>query len=304
MSQKKQIALASTVRAGYEEMVFFISYYQSIGVDLIILFLDDPNDKNAGRLQEKFDDLILVVCDDAYWRSAVPGKPKSIEERQTININRALAISRERNTEWLINVDLDELVFSHLDIKKALAKYDEPEIDAVRFDVYEAVAEKLYYRHIFEPSLFRKNPSPKRLKIASLLGCRGVLFQNEYFRGHLASKLAIKVNSQIKEIKIHNIVMEEGEPNIKKVNDIKLLHFDCIGIDNWRQKWERRIDGSGRAAEMRGNRQAQMEYYIEAKEAGSDTLQKAYLNMYGIPKYQQLVLMILGLLERIRIKGN
>lgn len=304
MSQKKQIALAATVRAEYEEMVFFISYYQSIGIDLIVLFLDDPNDKNVALLQEEFNNLITVICNDAYWHSFGHDRPESIEERQTINVNRAFAIARERDIEWLVNVDLDELVFSHLNIKQALAKYDEPEIDAVRFDVYEAVAEKVNYNHIFEPSLFRKNPSPRRLKVASLLGCQDALFQNEYFRGHLASKLAIKVNSHIKEIKIHNIVMEEGEPNIKRVNDIKLLHFDCIGIDNWRQKWERRIDGSGRAVEMRDNRQAQMEYYIEAKEAGSDTLKKAYLNMYGIPKYQQLVLMMLGLLERIKIKGN
>ena len=302
MGRIKNIALASTVRAEYQELACFIKHYQAIGVDVIILFFDDPNDSCIKRIRDNFQAVILIKCDDAYWKARGIKKPDSIEERQTVNVNEALNIGTIKGSKWLVNVDVDELVYCEHDLKKALENYENEEIDAVRFDVLEAVPEKAYYASIFEPTLFRANPSEKRIALAKALGCSSVLFNGEYFRGHLASKLAIRVSSNVSRIKIHNVEMKKGEAAIVRAKHILLLHFDSIGVHNWQQKWDRRVDGTGKASEMRGNRKKQLDFYLQAKKGGPKVIERSYLKLYGINFFQKRLLLLLGMLQIINLK--
>ena len=84
---------------------------------------------------------------------------------------------------------------------------------------------------------------------------------------------------------------------------MSLLHYDCVGIDAWKTKWGRRVDGSATAVRIRPNRQKQLDLFKEAygKENAEIEL---YSRLHKISKYQQLILRIFGLLIVVKLKNE
>lgn len=137
-------SVISTVKASIELIHNFINYYKGIGAGKIYLYLDDVNDKDILNEYQKDKNVIITLCDDTYWsidygfdNFKFIGRPESIEERQKHNLCHALKLCE---TEWLLSVDIDELIFSEYIISDLLLTIPE-NVFSLRIKPYEATYE-------------------------------------------------------------------------------------------------------------------------------------------------------------------
>ncbi len=297
-----KIALISTVKAPTNELLEFVNYHLGIGINEIILFFDDPKDEAIKFLENK-PQVHCIVCTDKYWQQRKIQKPDSIEERQVININHGAKIAKANACTWLAHIDSDELIFNSINqsIGEILVK---SKANIVRLAVREAIADHPYTHSVFSAKWFKKPVNPEKINKAIKLGSQKVFFEGEFFRGHLESKAFVKIDSKISRYGIHYPSDYDINCVIKWSDDIKLLHYDCIGFDAWKSKWDRRLDGSATANKMRINRKKQLQEYKNAKHLGHQQLLVLYKEMHMISTKNKLVLLLLGMIERIKISNN
>lgn len=287
-----KISIVATVKAPEQELIHFVKHHINLGVDFIILYFDSPGDVPAIFFENSR--VIVQECTDKYWLNNALQRPSSIEERQIININNGAQIAANLNCEWMIHIDSDELLYCK-NLKQTLSNTTE---DAVKFEVLEAIPSKVIHESIFDTTLFKRNTNKYKIKLASFLGVKKAIFNNEFFRGHSQSKMAFKLNRNIDKYYIHSAEKKGGLVHTSS-KKILLLHFDCIGIDAWKTKWNRRIDGTATALEMRQNRCEQQYQYAEAKARGNKSLTKLYQSLYLVPSKELFILNFLGMLKKI-----
>jgi len=295
-----KVAIISTVKAPIEELRLFVNYHLNIGIDNIILFFDDPQDEGI-NLFSQYQKVFTVKCSSAYWFEKTDKWPAFIAERLTINVNEGVKIALSKGCNWIIHIDSDELINPLKELKQVLS---DSNAEAVRFSIMEAVSESEKYDHIFKPTLFKKKSSKVQARLAKFLGCSNAFFDNKYFRGHTASKMAIKVSSDIKRYKIHNAEKYHGKLNVENSKKIQLLHYDCIGIDDWMKKWNRRLDGTGTSNTLGEHRKKQLVLYEQTKKKGKKSLSLLYQKLHIIPMQEQVILYLLGMLKTIKLNQN
>jgi len=57
--------------------------------------------------------VVGVICDEKYWKSIGKLRPNEVENHQLANLNYAISFIE---TEWVLHVDVDELVISSREI--------------------------------------------------------------------------------------------------------------------------------------------------------------------------------------------
>jgi hypothetical protein len=266
------------------------------GVDQIFLFFDDPQDPALEVLDGVSPRVTSVRCDAAFWRAQRVKRPAIIEHRQLVNANLGLAWARQYRFDWIIHIDSDELLLADVDLRDILSAEKSA---VVRFPMKEAVAEREAYPSRFHTTLFREPLPPARIASLSSEDRASVLFEGEYFRGHTASKAAIRVSSAVQSVGIHG----PAKPRLaeRQSGEITLLHYDCIGLEDWKRKWERRLDGSGTADGMRPGRLRQLELFKHAygKPAQERELY-ARLHMASVSQRDRLVgLGVMSVIDRV-----
>jgi hypothetical protein len=316
-SATERICLISTVKAPALEIKAFANYHINIGVDRIILFFDDPNDQAIGLFVDD-PNILCIKCDDVYWSRRDAGKstihniltsvrtwlrlgrPETIERRQEVNVNYGLEIAKRNNFHWIIQVDSDELLFikGKGDVHEILRRQP---LNVVRFHMKEAVPERDFYKNRFEATLFREpTTDDNKTKIALVLskGCEGAFFYGEYFRGHAASKVAVRTRANVKWLGIHG----PARPKIPEAitDEIILLHYDCVGFADWRTKWARRVDQTGKAVRIRRSRRRQLALFREVFGVTEKEL-ALYRRMHMIRDKDKVILSKHGLLTRIKL---
>ena len=289
-----KVGIISTVKAPLSELRMFVNYHLNIGVDYIVLFFDDPEDE-AIEFLSQYTQVVAVKCSSEYWADRTGERPSSIEHRQMANVNYGAKYLSRKQCDWLIHIDSDELVNPLKELKSVLSKCNS---EAVRFALLEAVADKLKHTHIFEPTLFKKKPNKIQLLLARIFPCPSAIFDGQYFRGHTRSKMAVRISDKIEKYEIHGAKKRDGKLVVENTKAIELLHYDCVGIDNWKLKWDRRLDGSGKAIDMRANREKQFLLYSKAKADGENQLSLLYKRMHLLPIRERVLLYIIGLLKQ------
>lgn len=291
-----KVCTISTIKAPLSETLMFVNYHLNIGVDEVFIFFDDPNDAAADYLKD-YRGVTCVRCDDIYWEQYGGIRPLAIEERQIANNNNGLEMARKRDYQWAIFIDNDELVYPDGDLKAILSGF---RVDVIRFTIYEAISEEEYYENIFVPALFKKPAGSLQMRVAMLLGCKQAFFEGKYFRGHLDSKVAIRVNADIRQMGIHGPA-SSGESVVEKTTcQVKLLHYDCIGIDSWKTKWLGRMSVSA-VKGLGENRKRQLELFAKALHKDGEELRRLYKEVYLIPKYEQMILRMLNMFASVKI---
>lgn len=279
----------------------FVNYHLNIGIDEIILFFDDPLD-TAIKEFSQYQNVRIVACTNDYWIKKLEHIPEVIGEKQITNVNAGVQIAVDKGCDWIVHIDSDELIDPVTNIKHFLAN---SRADALRFRLLEAMTEKHDCDHIFATTIFKKPSSEKRLKIAKLFGCSHIFFENEYFRGHSASKMALRVSPKIRIYGVHG--PKEYDKNttvMENTNTVRLLHFDCVGFDNWNTKWKRRTDGTCNSQTMRPNRLRQRQEHIQAEKTGCRSLLKLYKRLHMVSAYEKSILFMLGMLTRVRLNKS
>jgi hypothetical protein len=291
-----KIAIVSTVRAPIEDLRHYVHYHLNIGIDEIILFFDDPLDEGVDAFAQ-YSNVTSIACSASYW-NANGERPGFIGARQTVNVNNGAKMAAEKQCDWLIHIDNDELINPLVDMNQVLANTNE---EAVRFTLLEAVSEQGCCEHLFMPQLFKKQSTKRSIQIAKLLGCSKAFFENRYFRGHGASKMAVRITPEIKQYGIHTAKKHHGMLAVKNSEQLQLLHFDCIDFGTWNRKWMRHVDGTGISNSLGNHRQKQLALYRQARGEGHKELFALYKRLYHLPKKQQIVLQLLGMLSTVKI---
>lgn len=291
-----KVSTISTIKAPTPEIIMFVNYHLNIGIDRVIIFFDDPQDPAIDSLKD-YDRVTCVRCDDSYWEQNGGSRPLPIEDRQVINNNNGLQMVRRESFQWAIFIDHDELVYSDSNLKCLLSRAD---ADVIRFKIYEAVSEKEDYVNIYDTALFKVSARSFQIWAAMLLGCKRAFFEGKYFRGHMDSKVAIRLSADIKRMGIHGPQLHGNRILEKTVSDIMLLHFDCVGMDAWRKKRLGRLEISSIKG-LRGHHKKQQEIFAQALQIGGEELSRLYRENYIVPKYEQIVLRMLNMLATVHI---
>lgn len=291
-----KICIISTVKAPMNETLMFINYHQNIGVDRTFIFFDEPSDVAVDRLVDR-EAVTCIRCNDSYWRQHGGARPAAIEDRQVINNNNGLEMARAQGFDWAIFIDHDELVRADENLKASLSRID---ADVVRFKIFETISENEYYDNIYAATLFKTSARSLQIRAAMLLGCRRAFFEGKYYRGHMDSKVALRVRSAIQRMAIHGPAASEVGYVEKKAPEIKLLHYDCVGFDAWKAKRLGRININS-VKGLRGHIKLQQELFDNALRKDVNELRLLYRQVYLLPKYERMVLRALNMLKTIYI---
>ncbi len=289
-------AIVSTVRTPLEDLLHYVHYHLNIGIDEIILFFDDPADEGVKAFTQH-SNVTCIACSASYW-NINGGRPDFIAARQLVNVNNGAKMAAAKQCNWLIHIDNDELINPLVDIKQVLANTD---AEAIRFTLLEAVSQHMYCEHIFIPQLFKKQSQKRSIQAAKLQGCSNAFFENRYFRGYGASKMAVRITPEIKQYSIHDAQKHHGILAVEKSDQLQLLHFDCVDFSTWLRKWKKRIDGTGTSNTMGIPRQKQLDLYRQARQKGHKELIALFKRLHHLPKNEQLILHGLGMLTTVKI---
>lgn len=294
-----ELAICSTVRAPLNELISFVNFHRNIGVSKILLFFDDPEDEGIKYFEGR-DDVIVVPCDDEHWQRTTGGLPHALHERLLGNREVGLRMAQDLGCDWYAMVDSDEMIYPSGSLSELL---DASKADVLVPAMREAISEKQRYDHIFEPDQFKLLSGKTKIWVARLLGCRSAIYENRYFRGHGASKSLVRMSAvgKIHEYSSHGPRRFDRSLRRKRTSKIELLHFDCVGIENWMQKWEQRTSGSVVSRRMGKNRRMQVDAYLAAREKGADALAALYEDMFVIPPREMKILGRLGMTKRIQL---
>ncbi|HHJ16541.1 MAG TPA: hypothetical protein ENJ80_07575 [Gammaproteobacteria bacterium] len=299
------ISIVTTLRAPLHESMSFVHYHINKGISHLFLYFDDPDDPAIECLAH-YDNVTCVQCDKHYWTANAGTYPQFIEDRQIFNANHALALARDRNLDWIIHIDSDELLYTNTSLEGLLSGVSK-DIHVIRFTMREAVPSKLKYRNFFmEVHDFKVPPTPIQGQSLASKNVRQALYHGEYFRGHTGSKSAVRLDSPVKSLHIHFPIESVENLTVRQSNDIVLLHYDCCDFAAWQRKCVRRIDGTAAITRtfVRPNRQLQLKEFTEAYQEGHKKMLELYKRMYFIPKKERATLEDLGLLVRIVINNR
>jgi hypothetical protein len=298
-----ELAICSTVRENLDDLTRFVNFHLNVGVSKIILFFDDPEDEGISFFGGR-DDVIVVPCDDEHWQRTTGGQPYALHERLLGNREVGLKMAQDLGCDWYAMVDSDELIYPGGSLSGIL---DASKVDVLVPAMREAIPEKDRYQHIFEPDHFKlksgKISGKIKIWLAKVLGCKSAIYENRYFRGHGGSKSLVRMSAvgKIHEYGSHGPRRHDRSLKKKQTSKIELLHYDCIGIENWSQKWEQRTSGSVVSRRMKKNRRMQVDAYLQAKKRGPDALAALYNSMFVIPPREMKILNRLGMVKRIEL---
>lgn len=111
----------------------------------------------------------------------------------------------------------------------------------ILYQLLEAVAEQETYAHIFLPTLFRKKTATMAGLDLQSSGVLTLFYCGEDLRGHRSSKVLVQLSSRIKKDGLHQPDDYEADTVFNESNELRLLHFDSIGIADWKAIFETRI---------------------------------------------------------------
>lgn len=302
MPHNKKLCLVTMRRFSLQEAVMFVNYYLNIGINHIIIYFDDPDDEAIDVLS-KHEEVISIRCDTKYWADKKVGPDTTHVKKQEINAGAGLELARALGCDWIIHVDQDELVHCDENLRTVLSRVDNS-VDFVRFLPYEALPEKDEYSHPFEEiKYFRVLPTRRKRLLAYALFCKGAFVDGNYFRGHTLGKCATRISPRIAGLKPHfPVARSNDELNSLILPEVKLLHFDNMGFEAWKEKWIVRTVLGASSCGMRDHRGYQLEEFKKAYDKKDmKMLRELYQRLYPASGFQRYVLSRLGLLEEIRL---
>ena len=269
-------SVVATVRARNEYVDWFIRHYLEHGAYQIILFFDDSNVSFSRETTR----VVGVICDEQYWKSIGKIRPNEVENRQLANLDYAISLTQ---TEWLLHVDVDELVTSTIEIGEILGQQSE-DVFSIVAPPMEAVYESSpSAANAFETRWFKRPlREDEDWSILSILyGELSTLTMRGLF-GHVVGKAFIRARYQIKTPSLH--LPKPCDPNLRSAvvaPCVELLHFDSLTFADWKEKWMRRFNGEVLAIKMSERRRRQMEMIGRTYErAGDAGLVEFYKKMY------------------------
>ena len=314
-NESPSIGIVSTIKAPEYQVREFVEYYLKNGINKLFLFFDDPNDPSL-KLYKDDKRVISISCSNEYWAFQKNGQFEKLDTsiiiyRQRINASYALELARESGISWLCHIDIDEIIYPVKRLKQFLGR---THFKSIRFTVMEAVPETLkspaYISDIrlfkkpaslYFPTMLRYPFNSLKLIIARSIGLR-LFFEinNDYFRGHMKSKMCFRTDLPIKEVRIHKPVYRRKVITYRTLR-ILLLHYEGIDHVKWVEKWRDRIRSSNLRNAYRPStfRLLQKITELSLSNPSEEDFINLYMKLYLFQKKDKRLLVIFGLIKRV-----
>jgi hypothetical protein len=284
---KDKICIVTTLRAPKQQILDFVNYHLNIGVDHIFLFFDDPLDSSVKEFEE-YDDVTSISCTKKHYDSLNVKRSNPTVDRQRANANFIFKNATKKGFSWLCHIDIDELIYlkKHKNVKDLLKKINK-NIDFIRIPALDAIPEKVKYKNFFkEVNLFMNNfGKPSKL----------------YFRGHIAGKSIVHTSAKISDIDIHKPVTKKGKLKRKIIFlNARILHYNCCGFDDWKNKWIRRMNGVGKTRVKYYHRMLK-DFEVAYKKRDRKSLEDLYKKQFFVPSWLKKIGLLTGFFLRIKL---
>jgi hypothetical protein len=296
----------SQLKAPVEQVEAFVVYHLRMGAEQLFLFFDDPEDPAIAHVENK-ERVTVIRCDQAYWAGVPEVEKAQVIQRQAFNSVAALRLAHERALQWLVFIDVDELLYASRPISSMFAEVPH-HIDTVVFVPLEAVPESIDPSCPFSSGWFRSVPCSVRrrrivLMVAVLLGCKRSFVGQRYFRGHNQGKSAVRLSANPLCMRAHRPRFSGRWCQAHSFDDARVLHFESNGFLAWKSKMERWL-ATDWMEQGRGRRlQDQLLPFSRIQQQPLDqqdaSLRELYKSIYFIDPWRRVLLRALRLLKRV-----
>lgn len=249
----QRVGIVTTLRNADKVLASFLDHHLSIGFEHVFLFFDDPGDP-AIALAEQYRDVTVIRHDDALrrlWESTPLFKDASVAgnvdaevmARQVLNAQVAVSLALERNFDWLLHIDSDELFHS---FDRGVGDYFQSITDdgawCMSFPNHEAIPERAdiddYFRDV---TLFKRNLRTRRdpqLKPWHVELMRSVpQLPRQFFFFYNNGKSAARVSEDLLVHSVHGFRHAGGREPARAARNPVILHYPCCGFEHFWSKY-------------------------------------------------------------------
>lgn len=287
-------SLVTTVKAPDELIEKFIHHYINLGVSKMYIFLDSPIDQDIyNKLND--DRVVFFLCDDNFWkdrehfnplRYKKGQRPDYVEYRQYHNLLHASSICQ---TEWLLNVDIDELLFPVNNIEEELS-YVPSNIFSVLIRPLEAVylnKEPASLINTFDTRYFKSRRKLDYSFWNEIYPDEGLKHKSGFF-GHVTGKSFIRTSEDIFRPSCHlPIPMNESFSHGFVINSMFILHFEAMTRPLFVQKMINRAGKVYNTPFLDEASKIRTRYLTDRyAESGEESLHDAYLKMHVFDEHK------------------
>lgn len=243
-------SIVTTVKAPIEMINIFIKEHLKLKPKEIFIFLDSPADFKEDNIFRKNDNVFIISCDKEFWKSREHfhvlrykkgERPESVEYRQYHNMLHAQSISQ---ANWLIGLDVDEIIYSENNITDILAEYP-PNVFSVRVAPVEAIYKNnppLNIEQVFSTNYFKSRFKAK-VKIWDEIYPNPMINHKTGFFGHVVGKSFFRVNEEIRTPSCHiSKPLDQELAHGVECQDILIKHFEAMTPALFTEKNLKRIN--------------------------------------------------------------
>jgi Glycosyl transferase family 2 len=288
------IVTASTVLDTPANVRRFVADNLAMGVDHMVVFLDDPSAQDQDRVADELSRHRNVTCVPAGREWWAADRPPGLNVRQRSNANLALELLADMEwAQWVFHIDGDEVVA--LDREKLAAV--PAGTDAAWLTPLESVSQ---FDAPERPTLFKRLLDDDDLNLLHTLGVLSRPTNRAYYHGHVMGKSGVRPGSGLR-LTLHDAVTTSGDrvPTHKDAS-LRVLHHDAVSGAEFVRKWTA-IMGAGPAV-FRKDRASTVNALrtLTAKDIAAPTAEKYLRRIYEATTEDDVAtLHELGLLEEV-----
>ena len=225
------LVTASTILDKPANVRRFVADNLAMGVDHMIVFLDDPSADDQDQVADELSGHPHVTCVPTGKRWWAGDRPRSLNVRQRTNVNLALELVADmRWAQWVFHVDGDEVVAADRAVLAAVPTG----VDAVWLAPLECVSR---FDATERPTLFKRLLDRSDLTLLHVLGLITAPTNSAYFHGHVMGKAGVRTGSGLR-LTLHQAVTPAGDqvPMYEHAG-LRLLHHDAASGEEFVRKW-------------------------------------------------------------------
>ena len=245
------VAIATTLRDAGGMLDSFVAYHLHIGFAHLFLFFDDPSDPGLERFANH--PKITAIPHDSRLRRLWTGLPEyrtggefvdsEVMARQVFNTALAMDWARQKQCDWLLHIDVDELFFTpQQSAAEHFSEIHASAADTIRYQNFESVPEKADIADAFrEVTLFKV---PLELETGPVGDdCRALLEKTpqipaKRFHFYRNGKSAVRLSAPgLRPNGVHKFINPNGETRAVRARGAFILHYACSGFEAFWQKY-------------------------------------------------------------------
>jgi hypothetical protein len=255
MSQR--VAIVTTIRNAGAVLQSFLHYHLSTGFEHIFLFFDDPHDDSI-REVENHPRISVIRHDEelrrkwrmtrAYAKFEYLRRYVDLEvmARQALNVGVAIELALEKQFDWLLHIDVDELFYSpDKSVRDHFQTLSDANIRRAVYSNYEGVPQKTDVSDYFrEVTIFKKNPKclsggvfddRQKASIQSV-----PQLSEQFFLFYANGKCAAQISKDLlPAVGSHWFILPDEQKSISTFFSHRqlILHYPCCGFAHFWNKY-------------------------------------------------------------------